>query len=249
MTSAISALEERDLKEIQELNQNLHSQIDDAVSLPGRLSGDKEWRTLRSEIGSDSLSSSSCPVRRCIDEHVSRVYNAFSPLLSRLAEFSSKPKALEALNFVRGVLIDLKRCPFKTRRVVIDLNVIREVLPSFNPMLEALSLKSKVETNGKVEICLADDPVRASLALPVVFHALDDVIYNIKLCDDFSKSSLSWPLLKLNRIYGGSVLASGEELPFGIVSNWDKLLFNILLYNFLIIWIFCRPHLRLMEIA
>ncbi|PWA80807.1 peptide-N-glycanase 1 [Artemisia annua] len=219
MTSAISALEERDLKEMQELNQNLHSQIDDAVSLPGRLSGDKEWRTLRSEIGSDSLSSSSCPVRRCIDEHVSRIYNAFSPLLSCLAEFSSKPKALEALNFVRGILIDLKRSPFKTRGVVIDLNVIREVLPSFNPMLEALSLKCKVETNGKVEICLADDPVRASLALPVVFHALDGVIDNIKCCDDFSKSSLSWPLLKLNRIYGGSVLASGEELPFGIATS------------------------------
>ncbi|GJU09724.1 peptide-N(4)-(N-acetyl-beta-glucosaminyl) asparagine amidase [Tanacetum coccineum] len=219
MTSAISALEERDLKEIQELNQNLHSQIDDVVSLPGRLSGDKEWRTLRSEIGSDSLSSSSCPVRRCIDEHVSRIYNAFSPLISRLAEFSSKPKALEALNFVRGVLIDLKKSPFKTRRVVIDLNMIREVLPSFNPMLEALSLKCKVETNGKVEICLADDPVRASLAFPVVFHALDDVIYNIKACGDLSKSSLSWPLLKLNRICGGSVLASGEELPFGIATS------------------------------
>lgn len=216
----ISALEERDRNEVEELDKNLHSQNDDdSLSLPGRLSGDKEWRTLRSEIGSDSLSSSSCPVRICIDEHVSRIYDAFSPLLSRLADFSSSHKALEALHYIRTVLVDFKKRPFKTRRVVIDTNLIRELLPSFNPMLDALSLKSKVETNGKVEICLADNPVKASLALPVLFHALDDVIYNIKRFDALSKSSLSWPLLKLNRICGGSILASGEEIPLGIVSS------------------------------
>ncbi|KAK1432379.1 hypothetical protein QVD17_09275 [Tagetes erecta] len=220
LTSMISALEERDRNEIKELEKSQLSQENDSLSLPGRLSGDKEWRTLRSEIGSDSLSSSSCPVRVCIDEHVSRIYNAFSPLVSHLAEFSSKHKALEALHFIRTVLIDLKKSPFKTRRVVIDSNLIRELLPSFNPMLDALSLESKVETNGKVEICLGDNiPVKASLALPVMFHALDDVIYHIKLCDNFNKSHLSWPLLKLNRICCGSVLASGEELPFGIATS------------------------------
>ncbi|KAM0034166.1 putative peptide-N(4)-(N-acetyl-beta-glucosaminyl)asparagine amidase [Helianthus debilis subsp. tardiflorus] len=216
----ISELEERDRNEVKELEKSQHSQENDSLSLPGRLSGDKEWRTLRSEIGSDSLSSSSCPVRICTDEHVSRIYNAFSPLISRLAESSSKHKALEALHFIRTVLVDLKKSPFKTRRVVVDSNRIPELLPSFNPMLDALSLKSKVETNGKVEICLADDnPVKASLALPVVFHALDDVVYNIKNADNFNKSNLSWPLLKLNRICCGSVLASGEELPFGIATS------------------------------
>lgn len=216
----ISVLEDRDRNEVKELENSQLSQENDSLSLPGRLSGDKEWRTLRSEIGSDSLSSSSCPVRVCFDEHVSRIYNAFSPLISRLAEFSSKHKALEALHLIRTVLVDLKKSPFKSRRAVIDSNLIRELLQSFNPMLDALSLKSKVETNGKVEICLADNnPVKASLALPVLFHALDDVIYHIKLCDNFNKSHLSWPLLKLNRICCGSVLASGEELPFGIVST------------------------------
>ncbi|KAI7756432.1 hypothetical protein M8C21_008497 [Ambrosia artemisiifolia] len=220
LTSVISELEERDRNEAIELEKSQHSQENDSLSLPGRLSGDKEWRTLRSEIGSDSLSSSSCPVRVCTDEHVSRIYDAFSPLISHLAEFSSKNKALEALQFIRTVLADLKKSPFKARRVVIDSNKILDLLPSFNPMLDALSLKSKVETNGKVEICLdGDNPVKASVALPVVFHALDDVIYHIKLSDNFNKSNLSWPLLKLNRICCGSVLASGEELPFGIATS------------------------------
>lgn len=214
----ISTLEERDRNEVEELNKHLHSQDNDSLSLPGRLSGDKEWRALRSEIGSESISSSSCPVRECIDEHVSRIYNAFFPFISRLVELSSKQNALEALHFIRTVLIDLKKGPFKTRRVV-ESNLVHELLSSFNPMLDALSLKSKQEANGKVEICLANNPVKTSLALPVVFHALDDVIYNIKQCDDLSKLPLSWPLLKLNRICCGSVLASGEELPFGIVSS------------------------------
>ncbi|KAL8231859.1 hypothetical protein R6Q57_001637 [Mikania cordata] len=220
LTSVISTLEERDRHEARELENSQHSQENDSLSLPGRLSGDKEWRTLRSEIGSDSLSSSSCPVRICADEHVSRIYSAFSPLISHLAEFSSKNKALEAIDTIRKVLVDLKKSPFKSRRVVIDSNLIRELLQSFNPMLDALSLKSKVETDGKIEICLADsNPVKASLALPVVFHALDDVVHNIKLLDNLSKSHLSWPLLKLNRICCGSVLASGEELPFGITTS------------------------------
>nr|XP_043616454.1 peptide-N(4)-(N-acetyl-beta-glucosaminyl)asparagine amidase isoform X2 [Erigeron canadensis] len=219
LTSVMPVLEERDRNEVEELNKYIHSQDNDSLSLPGRLSGDKEWRTLRSEIGSDSLSSSSCPVRKCVDEHVSRIYNAFSPFISRLVEFSSKHKALEALRLIRTVLADLKKSPFKTRKVVIDLDLIRELLASFNPMLDALSLKSKQEANGKVEIFLADDPVKASLALPVVFHALDDVIYHINKCDTLSKLSLSWPLLKLNRICSGSVLASGEELPFGIATS------------------------------
>ncbi|XP_076928523.1 peptide-N(4)-(N-acetyl-beta-glucosaminyl)asparagine amidase-like, partial [Bidens hawaiensis] len=219
-STVISSLEERDRNEANELEKSQHSQENDSLSLPGRLSGSKEWRALRSEIGSDSLSSSSCPVRVCADEHVSRIYNSFAPLISRLAEYSSKHKALEALQFIRTVLADPKKSPFKTRRVAMDSSLLRELMQSFNPMLYALSLKSKVETDGKVEICLGDNnPVKASLALPVVFHALDDVINNIKLCDNYNKSNLSWPLIKLNRICCGSVLASGEELPFGIATS------------------------------
>ena len=43
---------------------------------------------------------------------------------------------------------------------------IRELLSAFEPILDALSLKSNLDENGKkVEICLADDPVRTSIAL------------------------------------------------------------------------------------
>lgn len=222
LRNSISTLEERDNNEAKELEKNLHSQESDTISLPGRLSGDKEWRTLRSELGSNSLSSSSCPIRKITDDHVSRIYNSLLPLISKLVDFSSKSKAIEALGFVRGVLVDIKQSPFKKRQVVIGSNefFIRELLPPFERVLEALSLASNLEENGKrVEICLADDPVRASIALPVMFHALDDVAENIKKCDNFIKSSLSWPLIKLNRICCGSVLASGEELPFGIATS------------------------------
>lgn len=217
MEFTISTLMERDHNETKELEKNLHSQENDTVSLPGRLSGDKEWRTLRSELGSDSLSSFSCPIRKCEDNHVSKIYDSFSTFITMLSEFSSKQKALEALHFVRGVLVDLKKSPFKKRRVVIDSN---EFLKSFEPILESLSLKSDLQENGKrVEICLADDPVRTSISLPVVFHVIDDVVYNIKCCDNFIKSEVCWPLVKVNRICCGYVLASGEELPFGIVTS------------------------------
>lgn len=226
----ISTLEERDHIEAEELEKYLHSTGEASISLPGRLSGDKEWRISRSETDSDkdnsSLSSSTCPVRKCIDEHVTRIYNAFYPVISRLVDLSSsQSKAVEVLQIFRRILVDLKNAPFRQRRTSIDSNIkgaqyfVDEMLPSFIPMLDALSLKSELEANGKVVICLSADPVKTSIAMPVVFHALDDVIHNINQCDNFSKSSLTWPLLKLNRVCSGLVLASGEELPFGIATS------------------------------
>ncbi|KAK4379079.1 hypothetical protein RND71_000941 [Anisodus tanguticus] len=72
----ISALEERNRTEMDVIERELYSKDDASVSLPGRLSEDKEWRIARSEFVSDeknSLSSSSCPVRRCIDDHVTKI--------------------------------------------------------------------------------------------------------------------------------------------------------------------------------
>ncbi|XP_011005718.1 PREDICTED: peptide-N(4)-(N-acetyl-beta-glucosaminyl)asparagine amidase-like [Populus euphratica] len=86
-------------------------------------------------------------------------------------------------------------------------------------LINALSLKSEIDTDGKVDICLAGDPVTTSLGLPVVLDALDDLINVLNTFDNISKVSLSWPLIKLNRIHSGSVLASGEELPFGIATS------------------------------
>ncbi|KAJ8572995.1 hypothetical protein K7X08_009506 [Anisodus acutangulus] len=237
----ISALEERDRTEMDVIERELYSKDDASVSLPGRLSGDKEWRIARSEFVSDeknSLSSSSCPVRRCIDDHVTKIYSAFSPVLSKLIEYSpSKKAAAEILEIFRKILIDLMNSPFRTRRTSVNSvssssgYIFNKMLASFSQLFDALSLKSELGVTGSIDICLASDPVKTSIALPVVFHALDDVIYNIGQCARLDSRSLSWPLLKLNRLCSALVLASGEELPFGIatcafdgtrMSKWEE---------------------------
>ncbi|CAN4108595.1 unnamed protein product [Withania somnifera] len=236
----ISALEERDRTEMDVIEKELYCKDDGSVSLPGRLSGDKEWRIARSEFVSDdknSLSSSCCPVRRCIDDHVTKIYDAFSPVLSKLIEYSPSNKAAaEILEIFRKILVDLKNSPFRTRRTSVksvpsNSGDIFNKMASFGQLLDALSLKSELGVNGNIDICLASDPVKTSVALPVVFHALDDVIYNIGQCAGLDSRSLSWPLLKLNRLCSGLVLASGEELPFGIatcafdgtrMSKWEE---------------------------
>lgn len=227
-SEVLSLLEDRDEKERQALERDLHSTGDASISLPGRQSGDKEWRKSRLELGPDencSLSSSSCPVRVCVDEHVTRVNNAFLPLLSHFVEEKlSCSRAVEALEILKGVIIDLRKSSFRTRKASVDSlsngseSFVQKLLSSCDELLNALSLISKVETDGKVEICLAGHPVKTSIALPVAFDALDDTIHNLKNCAILNNESLSLPFLKLNRIHSGSVLASGEELPLGIVS-------------------------------
>ncbi|THF96760.1 hypothetical protein TEA_024183 [Camellia sinensis var. sinensis] len=228
-SQVISALEEQDRNEAEALERELHSKDDASISLPGRQSGDKEWRMSRSEFGSDEIcfpSSCCCPARKCIDEHVTKIYNAFCPIISQFVEKScSKSRAVEVLLFFKQMLINLKNSPFRTRRTSINpvsngaQHLFLQMLPSFGQLFDALSLKSELDASGRVDIYLAADPVRTSIALPVLFHALDDVIHNVNICNNFNKNSLSWPLQKLNRIYSGLVLASGEELPFGIVTS------------------------------
>ncbi|KAK3011792.1 hypothetical protein RJ639_011780 [Escallonia herrerae] len=228
-TQELSALEERDRDEAEALERDWHSSEDASISLPGRQSGDKEWRILRAVFGSDancSLSSSSCPVRKCIDEHVTKIYNAFCPVITELVnKHSSKSRAVEVFGSFRRILVDLKNSPYKKRRTTINSSsggaqyFIRHMLPSFSQLFDALSLKCDLDASGTLDIFSAADPVHTSIALPVVFLALDDVIYNVNYCDNFSIDSLSWPLLKLNRICSGLILASGEELPFGIATS------------------------------
>lgn len=219
-SQVLSVLEDRDKRESETIERGLNSTDDASVSLPGRLSGDKEWRISRSEIGSNSsLSCSSCPIRVCIDEHVTRIYNSFFLLLSQFVENSvSGSRAVEILKIFNGILVDLRKSPYKNRRTSINPFVLH-LLPYFEGLLDVLSLKSEIFTDGKVDICLAGEPVKTSLALPVLLDALDDMIHNINNCDNLDKAYLTLPLMKLNRIHSGSVLASGEELPFGIVSS------------------------------
>ncbi|KAK4759367.1 hypothetical protein SAY87_022498 [Trapa incisa] len=226
---AISALEDRDRREADSLERDLHSSYDPSVSLPGRQSGDKQWRISREEIGAgdnnSSLSSSSCPIRNCMDEHVTRIYRAFTPLLSHFSEkLVSQSTAIEVLNNFRQLLLKLRSLNFKTRRVSLDsipisqASYVDELLPSFGDLLESLYLKLD-NTDGKVEICLSGDPVRTSLALPVVLDALKDTIDNLRKSESFNQDVLSLPLVKENRIHSGSVRASGEEIPLGIATS------------------------------
>lgn len=221
-TQILSVLEDRDKIESEELERYLCSTDDSSVSLPGRQSGNKEWRIARSEIGfhdNCSLSHTSCPIRVCVDEHVTKTYNAFSPLLSRCVDHSlPKSRIVEILKIFKGILVELGNSSYKTRRTSINPFILH-LLPYFDELLNAVSLKSEIDTDGKVDICLAADPVTTSLGLPVVLDALDDLINVLNSFDNISKVSLSWPLIKLNRIHSGCVRASGEELPFGIATT------------------------------
>ncbi|XP_042477367.1 peptide-N(4)-(N-acetyl-beta-glucosaminyl)asparagine amidase [Macadamia integrifolia] len=223
----LAVLEDRDRSERDELERGLHSQNDGSISLPGRQSGAKEWRMARSELGSDVLSCSECPVRICVDEHVTSILNAFGSLLSQFIENDfPTSKVVEILEIVKRGLLDLKNASFRSRSGSISLellslkNIVQQIIPPLDELLAALSLKSeKLETCGRVNFCLAGDPVRTSIALPVALDALDDIIDNLRSSDNFGKRSLSLPLLKPNRISSGLVLASGEELPFGIATS------------------------------
>ncbi|ESW19153.1 hypothetical protein PHAVU_006G100800 [Phaseolus vulgaris] len=233
----LSIIQARDMEEKEELERSLHANDDESLSLPGRRSGNEEWRKSRLEIGSDELSSSACPVRLCIDEHVTRIYNAFHAVLYQfVGEELTKSEAVEVLGITKGILLDLHNSPYKSRRTSIDsvLNKpkFQKLLPSFDDLLDALSLEKKMNTDGTVEIGLVADPVVTSLALPVALDALDDIIYNLDKCENYGKDMFLLPLPKLNRIHSGSAIASSEELPFGIitsafdgirVSKWEEL--------------------------
>lgn len=218
----LSVLEDRDNSEAQELERCVHSTDDSSVSLPGRQSGDKEWRISRSEIGSDenrSFNCTSCPIRICVDEHVTKIYSAFSPLLSHCIEHSfSGSRIGEILKLFKAILVDLRKLPYKTRRTSVNPFILH-LLPYFDELLNSLSLKSEIDADGKVNIGLAGDPVKTALPLPVMLDALDDMMQSLNNHNNLCKASLTWPLIKLNRIHSGSVLASGEEFPFGIVSG------------------------------
>ncbi|KAL5731278.1 peptide-N(4)-(N-acetyl-beta-glucosaminyl)asparagine amidase [Ranunculus cassubicifolius] len=221
-------LEDRERNETETLERDLHSQVDASISLPGRLSGSKEWRKARSELGiseNDSYSSSSCPVRTCVDEHISGIYNAFHPLFSQLIENSlSNSDIVAILTVIKTFLVDLSKKSFKERRIIIDSDSVaaklsvQELIPSLGELLTALSLKTEVGSGGKMSVCLASDFIRTSIALPVTLDVLDNIIGELKNCGTITKNSLSLPVLKINRISCGSVLASGEELPLGIAT-------------------------------
>lgn len=224
----LSLLEDRNRSEIEELERELRSKDDSKGFLPGRQSGDKQWRISRSEYGLkqiNSLSCPSCPVRFCVDEHVTRIYDAFPLVLSSFVERGfSKSLAVEYLEIFRGILKDFRNSPFREREVFLNPSLsslqlfVTKMLPSAHELLAALSIKVKLDADQGYHFSLAGDPVKTSIALPVVLEALDNIILNLKKIEHFDDNSLCMPLVKFNRICSGSVFASGEEFPLGIVS-------------------------------
>ncbi|CAN6911601.1 unnamed protein product [Brassica oleracea] len=217
----LSALELRDKNEQEELERNLHSPDDASVSLPGRQSGDKEWRIQRSEFGSDGITSSSCSVRTCVDEHVTNIYDSFFPILALFVEDGLPvARAVEVLNVIKQVLVELKNASFKTRKALLSLDSFPEqFLPAMEGLLLALSLKSEKDTDGKsLTVYLAGNPTKTAIALPVALDALKELVTDLSKRQNLSKDSLSFPFLKQNRVCSGSVLASGEELPSGVAT-------------------------------
>uniref|UniRef100_A0A803KPR6 Peptide-N(4)-(N-acetyl-beta-glucosaminyl)asparagine amidase n=1 Tax=Chenopodium quinoa TaxID=63459 RepID=A0A803KPR6_CHEQI len=222
----ISLLEERYKIEKEAIERDLHSKGDAAVSLPGRLSGDKQWRISRSEYesGKDGLSCTTCPVRLCVDEHVSDIYNSLGVVISQFADSSlSVSGGVDALKTLRRILTDCQKCPFRSRKIIKTsyglLPSLHHLLPAFGKLMNTLYLKFELDTKNEVLVHMVGHPIKTSLALPVALDALEDMIVSLAKCPSISKDSLSLPLLRLNRIHSGSVLASGEELPFGIATS------------------------------
>ncbi|GAB2277578.1 Peptide-N(4)-(N-acetyl-beta-glucosaminyl) asparagine amidase, partial [Dionaea muscipula] len=228
-SNLLLTLEERERNEREILERAVHSKEDTSVSLPGRLSGNKEWRISRSEYGSgemSSLNSSNCPVRACVDLHVTQIYSAFSPILAEFVDNSlSVSKAVDVLEVFKDILKDLNSSPYMSRsssiKPISEISrfFVHDMFSSFVPLLNALHLKHDYTASGGVDIILANDPVKTSLALPVAFDALDDMIQILNGSGDISKVSASLPRVRLNRLHSGLVLASGEELPFGIATS------------------------------
>ena len=178
----ISMLEEHHKLENETLERDLHSKADVAVSLPRRLSGDKQWRISRSKYpGRDGLSCSSCPVRLCVDENVSNIYDALGLTLSQFVESSfSISSVIDALKTLRRILIVFQKCSFKSRKTINSSLVLQpslhNLLPIFGELLDILQLKCQLDTKNEVFVHLVGHPVKASLALPVALDALNDVI-------------------------------------------------------------------------
>ncbi|WOK99710.1 hypothetical protein Cni_G08422 [Canna indica] len=218
------ALVDRDNKEAEELEREVYLQHDPSILLPGRQSGAIEWRRARSECGisdSISLSCSSCPVRICIDDHVTSIYTAFALLYSQIfVENLSQTNFLGVLEMLQRLLLNLKTKPFKKRTSFLGLNglqISEKIMLCIERLLSATSLKRELgNTDGNVCVSLSGDPVQTSIALPVALDVIKEIMDNVKENNVYYEDE-QFP--KVNRLSSGSVLASGEQLPLGIVTS------------------------------
>jgi peptide-N4-(N-acetyl-beta-glucosaminyl)asparagine amidase len=220
---ALSILIDRERRELEELERSSYLNLDSESSLPGRQSGSVEWRKSRSELGlteTEALSLSSCPLRKCVDAHVSAIYDAFSLLLCQLSdEHPAGDRTVDVMTLLKDFLLEIKSQPFKERNSFLNLkpfDISEEMKGCIEKLLDALSMKGKWGDAGEVRVALTGNPVNTSLALPVALDLVDEVIngYKNKV---YLRDGITFP--RLNRLCYGMVLASGEQLPVGIVSS------------------------------
>uniref|UniRef100_A0A0E0LKX4 Rad4/PNGase transglutaminase-like fold domain-containing protein n=1 Tax=Oryza punctata TaxID=4537 RepID=A0A0E0LKX4_ORYPU len=216
----LTVIENRDKKESEELSKAAYLEVDTSISLPGRQSGSVEWRKARSELSQvESLACSSCPARKCVDAHVSKIYDALSYLLSHLCDGDiPKERVIEVFDSLKCLMQNLKDAKFKSRRATLDKKtqlVFVEIFPSVERLLCAMSLKAELSTDGERSVTTVGNTVHTSLALPVAMDAVDEILSNHKSNAVCTKDH-QFP--RGNRLCSGSVLASGEQLPIGIAT-------------------------------
>lgn len=222
-------LESRDKEELLEIEKSHYSHDEPSGSLPGRQSGSKEWRISRAEFGADNdmpFKSLCCPIRTCIDDHVGRIYKSFGLILHQfIDDAKSMSRVVDEMKAVQMLISNLKETPFRIRKIMVDFDYngldISKLIQcnSYQYLLQALSLKSCSDQNGKIYVCLAQEPVKTSLALPVACEILERMVKNTDLVKDLTHNATVELFINCRRICGGSVQASGEQLPLGIATS------------------------------
>jgi len=241
-TDALSVIENREKEESEELSKSAYLQVETALSLPGRLSGSVEWRKARSELGqADSLSCSSCPIRKCVDAHVSNIYDALSAFLSHFCDKKvPKERIIEVFDTLKTLMLTLKNSNFKSRSATLDQkthHLFEEIFPSFERLLSAISLKAELGSAGHQSVTVAGNPIHSSLALPVALDAVNEILSNYKNNTSFTEGN-HFP--RGNRVCSGSVLASREQLPIGIVCECNLFIFVVSIAR-------CFPYISMFE--
>uniref|UniRef100_A0A0C9S6D2 Peptide-N(4)-(N-acetyl-beta-glucosaminyl)asparagine amidase n=1 Tax=Wollemia nobilis TaxID=56998 RepID=A0A0C9S6D2_9CONI len=224
-----ASLEKRDKQELEEIEKDTYGSEELPCSLPGRQSGAKVWRIARGELGVDhnmSLKSHLCPIRTCIDDHVGKIYKSIGLILRQCIDDTiSMSRVVDEMEALQMFISKVKATPFRTRKMMVDstcngldfCKVIQSI--SYQQLLQTLGLRSCSDETGKLFVCLAQEPVKTCLALPVACEILEELVKN----EDLKKAPAHNETIKLfascRRICCGSVQASGEQLPSGIVTS------------------------------
>eukprot|EP00249_Psilotum_nudum_P021566 c28155_g1_i2 orf=70-2052(+) len=228
-SSSLPVLQVRDKQEAEEIQRAQHEYKTSSEAFQGRQSGAKEWRIARGEFNATESAAShmTCPLRLCVDEHVSKVSGALGLLCIEFCRKESLSRLKKVLKELHEVLHQLKAAPFKARKVKINLltdppSFYEDIgAATFQKILCALHLKQMAHEAGDLWICLGGDPIETALAIPVALEQIKSLCDSINI--NTSKESSGLERLRFltenERLFGGTCQASGEEPPLGISSS------------------------------